>query len=154
MILWISIFVTVICLVIFIISSNKYDGAWDAINAISLVFAITAFVLSIGLGGVSIIARAGADAYLASMQEKRSALVYQLENDIYDNDNDLGKKELYSEITEYNCDVAEGKIKQDNIWVYNLYCNVYDELELIEFPEQRRINNCIVLNAIVTIFMP
>ena len=136
MVLWISIFVTVICFVIFIISSNKYDGAWDAINAISLVFAITAFVLSIGLGGISIIARAGADAYLASMQEKRSALVYQLENNLYDNDNDLGKKELYSEITEYNCDVAEGKIKQDNIWVYNLYCNVYDELELIEFPEQ------------------
>ena len=136
MVLWISIFVTVICLVIFIISSNKYDGAWDAINAISLVFAITAFVLSMGLGGVSIIARAGADAYLASMQEKRSALVYQLENDIYDNDNDLGKKELYSEITEYNCDVAEGKIKQDNIWVYNLYSDVYDDLELIEFPEQ------------------
>ena len=136
MILWISIFVAVICFVIFGISSNKYDGAWDAINVISLVLAITAFVLSIGLGGVSIIARAGADAYLASMQEKRSALVYQLENDIYDNDNDLGKKELYSEITEYNCDVAEGKIKQNNIWVYNLYCNVYDELELIEFPEQ------------------
>ena len=135
MVLWISIFVTVICLVIFIISSNKYDGVWDAISAISLVFAITAFVLSMGLGGVSIVARAGADAYLASMQEKRSALVYQLENDIYDNDNDLGKKELYSEITEYNCDVAEGKIKQNNIWVYNLYCNVYDELELIEFPE-------------------
>ena len=136
MILWISIFVTVICLVIFIISSNKYDGAWDAINVISLVLSITAFVLSIGLGGISIIARAGADAYLASMQEKRSALVYQLENDIYDNDNDLGKKELYSEITEYNCDVAEGKIKQNNIWVYNIYPNVYDELELIEFPEQ------------------
>ena len=135
MVLWISIFVMVICFVIFGISSNKYDGAWDAINVISLVLAITAFVLSIGLGGVSIISRAGADAYLASMQEKRSALVYQLENDIYDNDNDLGKKELYSEITEYNCDVAEGKIKQNNIWVYNLYCNVYDELELIEFPE-------------------
>ena len=138
MVLWISIFVTVICLVIFIISSNKYDGVWDAISAISLVFSITAFVLSIVLGGISIIARAGADAYLASMQEKRSALVYQLENDIYDNDNDLGKKELYSEITEYNCDVAEGKIKQNNIWVYNLYCNVYDDLELIEFPEQTK----------------
>ena len=136
MILWISIFVTVICLVIFIISSNKYDGAWDAISLISLVFSIIAFASSTVLGGISIVARAGADAYLASMQEKRSALVYQLENDIYDNDNDLGKKELYSEITEYNCDVAEGKIKQDNIWVYNLYCNVYDELELIEFPEQ------------------
>ena len=136
MILWISIFVTVICLVIFIMSDNKYGGAWDAINVISLVFSITAFASSTVLGGISIVARAGADAYLASMQEKRSALVYQLENDIYDNDNDLGKKELYSEITEYNCDVAEGKIKQNNIWVYNLYCNVYDDLELIEFPEK------------------
>ena len=136
MILWISIFVTVICLIIFIISDNKYGGAWDSICVISLVFSIIAFASSTVLGGISIVARAGADAYLASMQEKRSALVYQLENDLYDNDNDLGKKELYSEITEYNCDVAEGKIKQDNIFVYNLYCNVYDELELIEFPEQ------------------
>lgn len=136
MILWISIFVTVICLVIFIISNSKCNDTWDIIGAISLVFAITAFVLSAALGGVSIVAKAGADAYLASMQEKRSALVYQLENNLYDNDNDLGKKELYSEITEYNCDVANGKIKQDNIWFYNLYCNVYDELELIEFPEQ------------------
>ena len=72
---------------------------------------------------------------LVSMQEKREALVYQLENDIYDNDNDLGKKELYSEITEYNCEIAEGKIMQDNIWVYNLYPNIYDDLELIELPE-------------------
>ena len=135
MILWISIFITVIFLSIFIISNDKYDGVWDAISVISLVISTAAFILSAGLGGISIVARAGADAYLASMQEKRAALVYQLENDIYDNDNDLGKKELYSEITEYNCDVAEGKIKQNNIWVRNLYCNVYDELELIEFPE-------------------
>ena len=63
------------------------------------------------------------------MQEKRNALVYQLEND-------LGKKELYSEIAEYNCDVAKGKIMQDNIWVYNLYADVYDDLELIEFGER------------------
>lgn len=136
MILWISIFVMVICLVIFIISSNKYDGVWDAISVMSLVFAITAFASSMVLGCISIIAGAGADAYLASMQEKRSALVYQLENDIYDNDNDLGKKELYSEITEYNCDVAKGKTMRDNIWLYNLYTDVYDNLELIEFPEQ------------------
>lgn len=135
MILWISIFITVIFLAIFIISNDKYDGVWDAISVISLVFSIIAFASSTVLGGISIVARSGADAYLASMKEKRSALVYQLENDIYDNDNDLGKKELYSEITEYNCDVAEGKIKQNNIWVRNLYCNVYDELELIEFPE-------------------
>ena len=136
MILWIFIAITIISCAVSAVSFNKFGGGWDAINTASIVLASLFFILSAGLGAVSIIARTGADAYLASMQEKRSALVYQLENDIYDNDNDLGKKELYSEITEYNCDVAEGKIKQNNIWVRNLYCNVYDELELIEFPEK------------------
>ena len=136
MILWIFIAITIISCAVSAVSFKKFGGVWDTINIVSTVLASLFLILSAGLGAVSIIARTGADAYLAFMQEKRSALVYQLENDIYDNDNDLGKKELYSEITEYNCDVAEGKIKQNNIWVRNLYCNVYDELELIEFPEQ------------------
>ena len=138
MILWISIAMTIISFILLAVSCNKFGDFWDFMNCISLVFLIALSLVSVCLGAASVVARAGADAYLASMQEKRSALVYQLENDLYDNDNDLGKKELYSEITEYNCDVAEGKIKQDNIWVYNLYCNVYDELELIEFPEQTK----------------
>ena len=136
MILWISIVMAIISFILFTVSFEKFGDFWDFMNCISLVFLIALFLVSVCLGAASVVAKAGADAYLASMQEKRSALVYQLENDIYDNDNDLGKKELYSEITEYNCDVAEGKIKQDNIWVYNLYSDVYDELELIEFPEQ------------------
>ena len=136
MILWISIIIAIIGCILFSVSCNKCSGVWDAIDVISMVLAILFGASSAILGAIAVSASVGADAYLASMQEKRSALVYQLENDIYDNDNDLGKKELYSEITEYNCDVAEGKIKQNNIWVRNLYCNVYDELELIEFPEQ------------------
>ena len=136
MILWISIAMTIISFILVAVSCNKFGDFWDFMNCISLVFLIALSLVSVCLGAASVVAKAGADAYLASMQEKRSALVYQLENDLYDNDNDLGKKELYSEITEYNCDVAKGKTMQDNIWVYNLYCNVYDELELIEFPEQ------------------
>ena len=136
MILWISIIIAIIGFVLFAVSFNKCSCIWDAINVISIVLAILFGASSAILGAIAVSASVGSESYLASMQEKRSSLVYQLENDIYDNDNDLGKKELYSEITEYNCDVAEGKIKQNNIWVYNLYCNVYDELELIEFPEQ------------------
>ena len=136
MILWISIAITIISFILLAVSCNKYGDFWDFMNCISLVFLIALSLVSVCLGAVSVVAKAGADAYLASMQEKRIALVYQLENDIYDNDNDLGKKELYSEITEYNCDIAEGKIKQDNILVYNLYPDVYDELEFIEFPEK------------------
>lgn len=135
MILWIFIIISIIGFVLFAVSFNKFNDTWDVIKFISLALAILFCALSAILGAIAVSASVGSESYLASMQEKRSALVYQLENDLYDNDNDLGKKELYSEITEYNCDVAEGKIMQDNIWVYNLYSDVYDELELIEFPE-------------------
>ena len=136
MILWISIAITIISAIVSIISFNKFSNFWDIISFISTVLAVLFFSASAVLGAIAISASVGSESYLASMQEKRNALVYQLENDLYDNDNDLGKKELYSEIAEYNCDVAKGKIMQDNIWVYNLYADVYDDLELIEFDEE------------------
>ena len=136
MILWISIAINIISVIVSIISFNKFRDFWDVIGSISTALAVLFFIISAVLGVIAISASVGSESYLASMQEKRNALVYQLENDLYDNDNDLGKKELYSEITEYNCDVAKGKIMQDNIWVYNLYSDVYDDLELIEFGER------------------
>lgn len=136
MILWISITIAIISVIALIISFNKFSNLWDVITSISIVLTVLFFIISAVLGVIAISASVGSESYLASMQEKRNALVYQLENDLYDNDNDLGKKELYSEIIEYNCDVAKGKIMQDNIWVYNLYSDVYDDLELIEFDEE------------------
>ena len=139
MILWISIAITIISALVSIVSFNKFldlGDFWDVAGSISIVLFVLFFVVSAVLGVIAISASVGSESYLASMQEKRNALVYQLENDLYDNDNDLGKKELYSEIIEYNCDVAKGKIMQDNIWVYNLYSDVYDDLELIEFDEE------------------
>ena len=136
MILWISIAITIISVLVSIVSFNKFSDFWDATGSISIALSVLFFIISAVLGVIAISASVGSESYLASMQEKRNALVYQLENDLYDNDNDLGKKELYSEITEYNCDVAKGKIMQDNIWVYNLYSDVYDDLELIEFDEK------------------
>ena len=133
MILWISIAITIISAIVSIISFNKFSNFWDVITSISIALSVLFFIISAVLGVIAVSASVGSESYLASMQEKRNALVYQLENDLYDNDNDLGKKELYSEIIEYNCDVANGKIMQDNIWVYNLYSDVYDDLELIEF---------------------
>lgn len=136
MILWISIAINIISVIVSIISFNKFRDFWDVIGSISTALAVLFFIISAVLGVIAVSASVGSESYLASMQEKRNALVYQLENDLYDNDNDLGKKELYSEIIEYNCDVAKGKIMQDNIWVYNLYSDVYDDLELIEFGER------------------
>ena len=64
--------------------------------------------------------------------QRYESLTYQLKNNLYDNDNEVGKKQLYDEIRQWNEDVAYGKKMQDNIWVGVFYPHIYDEFELIE----------------------
>lgn len=136
MILWICIVIVIIGFILAAISYAKATDIWDVIGCVSVTLAVLSFAASIILGVIAIVANVRSESYLASMQEKRNVLVYQLENNLYDNDNDIGKKELYSEIADYNCEVAKGKIMQDNIWVCNLYADVYNELDFIEFPDE------------------
>lgn len=70
-----------------------------------------------------------------SNKQLYNSLTYQLEHDIYDNDNDIGKFKLYEKITDWNADLATGKVMQDNIWFGAFWHNYYDEFEFIEFPE-------------------
>lgn len=72
-----------------------------------------------------------ADAKIAQNNEIYESLVYQLENNLYDNDNDLGKKELYNEIREWNADLAYYQNVQDDFWLGIFYPNVFDQFEFI-----------------------
>ena len=56
------------------------------------------------------------------------------ENNLYDNDNDIGKKELMDEIHEWNGNLAYCKKIQRNFWVGIYYPNVYDNFEFIPLP--------------------
>ena len=72
-------------------------------------------------------------AQKAMYEQRYESLTYQLENDLYDNDNDLGKKELYNEIRIWNEEIAYCKAKQHNIWTGLFYANIYDDIKFIEY---------------------
>lgn len=99
----------------------------------TIAFALTLMALlisTIGLAATYI----GADASVAKWETQYESLTYQLENNLYDNDNDIGKKELMDEIREWNGDLAYCKKIQRNFWVGIYYPNVYDNLEFIPLP--------------------
>lgn len=133
MIFLIVVLLTFISFVLICVSAYR---DWGILIYLSAFFFSFTFLILTVLSIISVCANIGAEGKLASMQETRAALVYQLENDLYDNDNDLGKKELYNQIAGYNAEVAKGKKMSNNVFTYNLYPDIYDDLELIEFPEK------------------
>ena len=97
-----------------------------------LVIAVIGFIVAIIMLIVIIVENTNVDAYVAENQMRYEMLVYQYENDIYDNDNDLGKRDLMEDIQEWNEDLAYYRKAQDDFWVGIFHPNVYDQFEFIE----------------------
>lgn len=97
-----------------------------------LVIASIGFIVAIIMLVVIIVKNINVDAYVAENQMRYEMLVYQYENDIYDNDNDLGKRDLMEDIQEWNEDLAYYREAQDDFWVGIFHPNVYDQFEFIE----------------------
>lgn len=74
-----------------------------------------------------------------AMNEKRyESLTYQYENDLYDNDNDVGKKELMKEIQEWNEDLAWRKNACNSIWIGWFVPDELAEFDYIELKENAK----------------
>ena len=77
-----------------------------------------------------------ADGTVAKDTARYEMLVYQYENDIYDNDNDLGKRDLMMDIQDWNEDLAYYKKMQHNFWIGIYIPDVFDEFEYIELKKE------------------
>lgn len=125
------IFVTVLFLFVSIILLHFFDNVFglDIFCIGILVVSSIALIIEF-LGAFS--ANIGVDGFVYRNQKKYESLVYQLENNLYDNDNDIGKKELYDEICDWNTDLAQGKALQNDFWCGIFYPDVYDQFDFIE----------------------
>ena len=111
---------------------TSYDTEWLEVMGWAIFWvALIAVVISLL---VIIFSYAGVDAQVASNQQIYESLTYQLENNLYDNDNDLGKKELYNQIQEWNKDLAYYQEIQDDFWLGIYYPDIFDQFEFIELP--------------------
>ena len=127
MIFWLVVLSVVVCLWLAVYSEKRGGYSWLFIT-IAFISLIVSIVMLVDI----IVRNTNVDAYVAENKMRYEMLVYQYENDIYDNDNDLGKRDLMEDIQEWNEDLAYYREAQDDFWVGIFHPNVYDQFEFIE----------------------
>lgn len=100
-------------------------------GTVSMILASLLIVGAIGMGIVILVENSGTDAEMEDLRQRGEILEYQLENDLYDNN--IGKRELYSEIEDYNSTIIKGKRMQRDFWYGIFYPDIYDCLEPIDY---------------------
>lgn len=108
------------------------DGILGLFGIIGVITLLLSGLLSAIMITSALINNAGARGSIGAYKERYESLMYQLENNLYDNDNDLGKKELYNQIQEWNEDLARGKAMQNDFWFGVFYPDIYDCFEFID----------------------
>ena len=109
----------------FVLFTFDLENLGIAISVIG-IFGIIASVVVLAINYI------GIDGYIARMNTRYETLVYQYENDIYDNDNDLGKRELMADIQNWNEDLSSRRENQHDFWIGIYIPNIYDQFEFIE----------------------
>jgi hypothetical protein len=117
------------------LTKDNYSMFSEFVGGIGYIVTGLSAIVSIIMLFVIAINHVGIQGDIAAKQAKYESLVWQYENDIYDNDNDIGRKELMTEIQEWNSDIARGKTNQRDFWVGIFTPDIYDQFEFIEYKE-------------------
>lgn len=133
MLFWIFVGIFVVALVgVIVCYYLDCDVCVDLTEILTVISGI-AIVVSIAIMSNRYI---HADADVAKYQKRYESLTYQYENDFYNNDNDVGKYELVSQIEYWNTDLAYRKTIQRDFWLGIYYPNIYDQFEFIKLDKE------------------
>ena len=132
MLFWIFVGIFVVALVMVIVCYYLDCDVGVGLTEILTVISGLAIVVSIAIMSNRYI---HADADVAKYQKRYESLTYQYENDFYNNDNDVGKYELVSQIEYWNTDLAYRKTIQRDFWLGIYYPNIYDQFEFIKLDD-------------------
>lgn len=138
MIFWIAVITAVVGCVLYHACERNWFKSYE-VNEICLglgvPLAVIGLAASVVMGIMITLSQGSASATIAENSMRREMLVYQYENDIYENDNDLGKRELMVDIQEWNENLAYYQAVQDNFWIGIFHPDIYDQFEFIELKE-------------------
>ena len=135
MLFWIFVGIFVVALVRVIVCYYlDCDVGVDLTAILTSIFGI-AIVVSIAIMADRY---SHADADVAKYQKRYESLTYQYESDFYNNDNDVGKYELVSQIEYWNTDLAYRKTIQRDFWLGIYYPNIYDQFEFIKLDKEAK----------------
>ena len=129
MIFWITLIAVVVFVVLAIVFFDSWDFEW--VSMLSTIFSVITGIALVVMLIVVIVNNAGVEASIEANKQRYDSLIYQAENNLYENDNDLGKKELVNQIQEWNEDLARGKALQGDFWLGIFYADIYDEFNFI-----------------------
>ena len=129
MIFWITLIALAVFAVLAVVFFDSWDFEW--VSMLSTIISVIAGIAFVIMLIVVISNNVGIEATIEANKQRYESLVYQAENNLYENDNDLGKKDLVNQIQEWNEDLARGKILQDDFWVGIFYADIYDEFDFI-----------------------
>lgn len=129
LVVWLAVIIATV-----LIDGYEHECAKGFMILVSSFLSLLVVVLGVWI----IVDNVTAESKAAEYETRYEALTYQLENDFYENDNDIGKQELMEQITEYNTEIAAGRVDQDNFWYGIFYPDIYDDLKMIEFKEETK----------------
>lgn len=129
MLFWLILFLTIGSIVWWVLTYDEWSIAAPIVSVVMIVvLLISLCVFSVQHGGV--------DGFIAKNTKRYEMLVYQYENDVYDNDNDLGKRELMTDIQAWNEDLTWYKSMQNNFWIGIYIPDIFEQFAFIELKPQ------------------